>query len=217
MADLGETLPNQNLGMGLKPRFVRGDYVSWHDVTLNKSFCGIVEETNYRSEAPFGVREICKVLFPGTLKREEIFAAELKPETSHEMNMELQADGLEAELKKANRAKAQEAELVAGAAPEYPGWEASGYVTRGQWADIHAQEADYRFTGKVKHYNDHPSGVECQEIIRECKDPMVAFAMKHLWRSQWGNKPGAPKELDLKKAIEYLQLELAREQGEKRL
>lgn len=76
---------------------------------------------------------------------------------------------------------------------------------------------DYRMTGKPEHYNQHPSGIECQEIIRECKDPMVAFAMKHLWRTQWGNKPGAPKTLDLKKAIEYLQLELAREQGRVRL
>lgn len=75
----------------------------------------------------------------------------------------------------------------------------------------------YRMTGKPEHYNQHPSGIECQEIIRECKDPMVAFAMKHLWRSQWGNKPGAPKTLDLKKAIEYLQLELAREEGQVRL
>jgi hypothetical protein len=80
-----------------------------------------------------------------------------------------------------------------------------------------AEDEEYRFTDKVEHYNGHPSGVECQEIIRECKDPMVAFAMKHLWRSQWGNKPGAPKGLDLKKAIEYLQIELAREEGQKRL
>lgn len=77
--------------------------------------------------------------------------------------------------------------------------------------------AAYEFVQAPKHYNDHPSGVECQEIIRECKDPMVAFAMKHLWQSQWGAKPGQSGDQDIQKAIEYLQLEQARRAGVKRL
>lgn len=133
-----------------------------------------------------------------------------------------------------------------GEDPAYPGWRATNFQTPEEWQADQGQEnidgdrrtgvipgvtdvvtnplpvevgddGEYRFTDKVEHYNGHPSGVECQEIIRECKDPMVAFAMKHLWRSQWGNKPGAPKTLDLKKAVEYLQLELAREEGQARL
>ena len=75
----------------------------------------------------------------------------------------------------------------------------------------------YEFVNAPKHYNDHPSGVECQRIIRECKDPMIAFAMKHLWRSQWGAKPGQTTDQDLAKAIEYIQLEQARRAGKRRL
>lgn len=77
--------------------------------------------------------------------------------------------------------------------------------------------SDYEFVNAPKHYNDHPSGVECQLIIRECKDPMIAFAMKHLWRSQWGGKPGQTTDQDLSKAIEYIQLEQARRAGVRRL
>lgn len=77
--------------------------------------------------------------------------------------------------------------------------------------------AEYEFVEAPKHYNDHPSGVECQEIIRECKDPMISFAMKHLWRSQWGTKPGETSDRDLDKALEYIQLEKARRAGVKRL
>ena len=75
----------------------------------------------------------------------------------------------------------------------------------------------YEFVNAPKHYNDHPSGVECQIIIRECKDPLVAFAMKHLWRSQWGGKPGQTIDQDYAKAIEYIQLEQARRAGKARL
>ena len=78
-------------------------------------------------------------------------------------------------------------------------------------------DTDYNFVNAPKHYNDHPSGVECQIIIRECKDPMIAFAMKHLWRSQWGGKPGQTTDQDLSKAIEYIQLEQARRAGVARL
>lgn len=75
----------------------------------------------------------------------------------------------------------------------------------------------YEFVNAPKHYNDHPSGVECQQIIRECKDPMISFAMKHLWRSQWGGKPGQTTDQDLAKAIEYIELEQARRAGVPRL
>lgn len=75
----------------------------------------------------------------------------------------------------------------------------------------------YDFVNAPKHYNDHPSGVECQIIIRECKDPMISFAMKHLWRSQWGTKPGETSDRDLSKAVEYIQLEQARRAGVERL
>lgn len=75
----------------------------------------------------------------------------------------------------------------------------------------------YEFVTAPKHYNDHPSGVECQVIIRECKDPLIAIAFKHLWRTQWGNKPGQTVDQDLGKAVEYIQLEQARRAGKDRL
>lgn len=58
-----------------------------------------------------------------------------------------------------------------------------------------------------KHYNSHPSGVECIRII----EPMtfnVGSAMKYLWRA--GLKPGEDTLRDLKKAAEYIQFEIER-------
>lgn len=83
--------------------------------------------------------------------------------------------------------------------------------------DNGADASEYEFVQAPVHYNGHPSGVECQVIIRECRDPLIAFAIKHLWRTQWGAKPDNPKAQDLRKVIEYCELELAREAGVDRL
>ena len=58
-----------------------------------------------------------------------------------------------------------------------------------------------------EHYNQHPSGVECIEIIRHfnCN---VGIAMKHLWRA--GLKPGESTITDLEKAVFYIQDEIER-------
>ncbi len=58
-----------------------------------------------------------------------------------------------------------------------------------------------------KHYNQHPSGVECITIIRHMPHN-VGAAMKYLWRM--GLKPGESDVEDLNKAIWYLQDELKR-------
>lgn len=58
-----------------------------------------------------------------------------------------------------------------------------------------------------KHYNKHPSGIECIEIVQEFPFN-VGTAIKHLWRT--GEKLGTPAVSDLKKAIEYIQFEIAR-------
>lgn len=53
------------------------------------------------------------------------------------------------------------------------------------------------------HYNAHPSGVECIDIV-EHMSFNVGNAMKYLWRA---DEKGAPIE-DLKKAAWYIQREI---------
>ena len=66
---------------------------------------------------------------------------------------------------------------------------------------------DYEKVNHPKHYNQHPSGVECIDIIRWYAFN-VGVAMKHLWRA--GLKPGESAVEDIKKAIWYLQNEVDR-------
>lgn len=56
------------------------------------------------------------------------------------------------------------------------------------------------------HYNNHPSGIECIEII-QWMPANVAFAMKHLWRLD--EKHPDPIE-DLQKAKQYIEFEIKR-------
>lgn len=63
------------------------------------------------------------------------------------------------------------------------------------------------------HYNLHPSGVECIDIIKH-HNLSVGTAMKYLWRQ--GLKDGEPSLKDLRKAIEYIQFEIERLQEEER-
>jgi len=57
------------------------------------------------------------------------------------------------------------------------------------------------------HYNAHPSGVECIDIV-EHMTFSVGNAIKYLWRA-W-LKDSAPKLEDLRKARWYLDREIAR-------
>ena len=58
-----------------------------------------------------------------------------------------------------------------------------------------------------KHYNVHPSSIECIEVVRH-HNFNVGNAIKYLWRQ--GLKEGEPSVKDLKKAIWYLTDEVAR-------
>lgn len=59
------------------------------------------------------------------------------------------------------------------------------------------------------HYNAHPSGVECIDIV-EHFNFNIGNAVKYLWRQ--GLKDGTPSIEDLKKAAWYLQREIERVQ-----
>lgn len=62
------------------------------------------------------------------------------------------------------------------------------------------------------HYNSHPSGVECIDIIEHM--PLnVGNAIKYLWRA--GIKDGAPTEQDYRKAIWFITREIKRIGGGK--
>lgn len=59
-----------------------------------------------------------------------------------------------------------------------------------------------------RHYNTHPSGVECIQIV-EHMGFCLGNAIKYLWRA---DEKGAPIE-DLKKARWYIDREIARREG----
>lgn len=65
----------------------------------------------------------------------------------------------------------------------------------------------YEKVQNPKHYNSHPSGIECIAIIEH-----MAFnpgtAVKYLWRA--GLKPGEHTLEDLKKALWYVSREIAK-------
>lgn len=60
------------------------------------------------------------------------------------------------------------------------------------------------------HYNAHPSGVECIDIV-EHFGFNIGNAIKYLWRA--GLKEGADAEQDLRKAAWYVEREILRRQG----
>ena len=61
------------------------------------------------------------------------------------------------------------------------------------------------------HYNQHPSGVECIDIIQHFPF-CIGAAMKYLWRA--GLKSPDPIE-DLEKAVWYTQREIAKLKAER--
>lgn len=56
-----------------------------------------------------------------------------------------------------------------------------------------------------KHYNTHPSGIECIDVVRHMNFNL-GNAMKYLWRA---DQKGRPVE-DLEKAIWYIRDEINR-------
>ena len=58
-----------------------------------------------------------------------------------------------------------------------------------------------------KHYRGHPSGIECIQIT-EHMPFCLGNAVKYIWRA--GLKEGNDTEQDLRKAIWYLEREIAR-------
>lgn len=64
---------------------------------------------------------------------------------------------------------------------------------------------------KAQHYNSHPSGVECIDVVRHTNFN-IGQVFKYLWRA--GLKGSEPVEKDLKKAAYYLDDEIRRVGGE---
>jgi len=65
----------------------------------------------------------------------------------------------------------------------------------------------YEPVNHPQHYNSHPSGVECIDII-EHFGYNIGAAMKYLWRA--GLKPGVDHIVDLQKAVWYIEREIQR-------
>ena len=62
-----------------------------------------------------------------------------------------------------------------------------------------------------KHYTSHPSGVECIQVT-EHLNFCIGNAIKYLWRA--GLKDGNSDIQDLKKAVWYIEREIARLGGD---
>lgn len=64
-----------------------------------------------------------------------------------------------------------------------------------------------------KHYNSHPSGIECIEIVRH-HNFNIGNAIKYLWRAGLKREEGMPdkdKQIeDLRKALFYINDEIER-------
>lgn len=81
--------------------------------------------------------------------------------------------------------------------------------------DIVSEEpkGDYEEINHPDHYNQHPSGIECIDVIEHMSFP-IGNTIKHLWRA--GLKPGMDHHKDLMKAHWYLTRELQRIERESR-
>ena len=58
-----------------------------------------------------------------------------------------------------------------------------------------------------KHYNSHPSGIECIKIAQHYNFN-IGSALKYIWRQ--GLKQSEPSIRDLEKAIQYITFEIER-------
>lgn len=65
----------------------------------------------------------------------------------------------------------------------------------------------YEKINHPKHYNEHPSGVECIDIVEHFSFN-IGTAIKHIWRTDL--KPDTPAIEDLKKAQWYITREIER-------
>lgn len=69
------------------------------------------------------------------------------------------------------------------------------------------QDEPFHIVNKPKHYNSHPAGIECIEVI-EHLPYNVGAAIKYLWRA--GQKDGNSTLQDLAKSIWHLNREIDR-------
>ncbi len=83
----------------------------------------------------------------------------------------------------------------------------TAYANLRRWNIEVAKAGNYETVNHPPHYNQHPAGIECIDVI-EHFPANIAFAMKHEWRA--GLKPGTSAIEDLDKAIWYLEREKER-------
>lgn len=92
------------------------------------------------------------------------------------------------------------------------GYDGSGIVPPYVLDKIEGHEGDKPdMVNSPPHYNQHPKGIECIDVIEDNPFILLGNAMKYLWRVSWGGK-GNDTE-DLEKAIWYIQRELKRREN----
>lgn len=80
-------------------------------------------------------------------------------------------------------------------------------------ASTTGNEVDPEGVNHPKHYNLHPSGVECWDIVRH-HNFNIGSAIKYLWRQ--GLKDGEPSVKDLRKAVAYIEDQIRLEESLKK-
>lgn len=82
-------------------------------------------------------------------------------------------------------------------------------------ADLVSKPEDDEFdeVTRPKHYNSHPSGIECITIAQH-HNYNIGAAIKYLWRQ--GLKDGAASITDMRKAIQYIEFEIKLQGGDVR-
>lgn len=65
----------------------------------------------------------------------------------------------------------------------------------------------YEYVDHPKHYNDHPAGIECIDVIEHLPFN-IGSAIKYLWRV--GLKPGEDPFKEMNKAVWYIEREKER-------
>ena len=69
-------------------------------------------------------------------------------------------------------------------------------------------EAENDPVNHPSHYNGHPAGIECIDVIEANTFYNLAAAMKYIWRVSWGSKDNDIQ--DLEKAAWYIRREIDR-------
>lgn len=78
----------------------------------------------------------------------------------------------------------------------------------GRVVELHPDNEKPDMVNHPPHYNSHPKGIECIDVIEDGPHHNINTAIKYLWRVNWGGKWDDLE--DLAKAKWYIEREIRR-------